>query len=372
MKLNFYIVPLFLSILFSCCENPTIDDESNQPYPLELPSHFGRNFVLPENNPTTTKGVELGRMLFYDTQLSRDNSTSCGTCHQQSLSFTDGKALAEGIHGRVGEFSSMAIVNAMWQGKFFWDGRSGSLEDQALGPIENVLEMDMTLDEVVERLQSDPKYPPLFEKAFGSGVITEENIGKAIAQFERTLISSNSKYDQYLKGSYIPTEEELLGIQLFFTHPEPSINLRGGNCGDCHLNILTSGDFKGFRGFHNNGLDDDDNLKVGLSDVTGSEFDKGKFKAPSLRNIAVTAPYMHDGRFNTLEEVLEHYNEHVKDSKTLDALIREGSNEPIFPGDPVKLHLTEKEKKAILTFLNMLTDEDFLTNPAFSDPFINE
>ncbi|OHX66097.1 cytochrome-c peroxidase [Flammeovirga pacifica] len=371
MKLNFLLLYFLTILFFSACDHQQIEDE-NTAFDLNIPTHFGPGYILPENNPTTTKGVELGRMLFYDQQLSRDGSTSCGTCHQQALSFTDGKALAEGIHGRVGDFSSMSIVNAMWQGKFFWDGRAVSLEEQALGPIENVLEMDMTLDEVVERLQADPNYPSLFEKAFGSGVITSENIGKAIAQFERTLISSNSKYDQYLKGAYIPTEEELLGIQLFFTHPEPSINLRGGNCGDCHLNILTSGDNKGYRGFHNNGLDTNDDLKIGLSDVTGSDFDKGKFKAPSLRNIAVTAPYMHDGRLATLEDVLEHYDEHIKESTTLDAFIREGSNEPIFPGDPIKLHLTNKEKQAILTFLEMLTDDDFLTNPAFSDPFSNE
>ncbi|WP_281614672.1 cytochrome c peroxidase [Flammeovirga sp. SubArs3] len=370
-SIKFCSYSLILFLFLTSCES---DKEAikNEAYPLELPSHFGKQYTLPDHNPTTTVGVELGRMLFYDTQLSRDQSTSCATCHQQKLAFTDGKALAEGIHGRVGTFSSMSIQNAPWQAKFFWDGRANSLEQQALEPIENPLEMDMTLTEVIERLTSDDRYPELFKIVFGSEEITEERIGMSIAQFERTLISSNSKYDQYLKGSYTPTEEELLGIQLFFTHPEPSQNLRGGNCGDCHLNILTSGDGKGFRGFHNNGLDNDEQLKDGLMTVSGSIYDKGKFKAPTLRNIAVTAPYMHDGRFSTLEEVIEHYDEHIVMSATLDPLIREASNEPIFPGDPIVLHLTAKEKKAILSFLKMLTDETFLNDPKFSNPFTDE
>lgn len=357
---------LFSIVLFSCCKEN--DPINNTPYTLKIPEHFGKQFVLPEDNPMTEKGVELGRMLFYDTQLSRDHSTSCGTCHQQKLAFTDGKAKAEGIHGRIGDFGSMSTVNLMWNGKFFWDGRSPSLEAQALDPIENVLEMDMTLEEVVERLILDERYPPMFASAFGNSEITPLKIGKAIAQFERTLISSNSKYDKIILGSYTPTEQEKLGMDLFLTHPIAG-EIRGGNCGDCHLGVLTSGDPVSFRGFHNNGLDDDQNLKDGLMGVSSNEFDKGKFKAPTLRNIALTAPYMHDGRFNTLEEVLEHYDQHVKRSRTLDPLIQEASNEPIFPGDPIKLHLTQKEKEAIISFLHMLTDEDFINNPAHSNPF---
>ncbi|WP_044202691.1 cytochrome-c peroxidase [Flammeovirga sp. OC4] len=362
---KFIFLSLLLSLLSSCEESEPIN---NPPYVLDIPAHFGKQYVLPEDNPMTVKGVELGRMLFYDPQLSRDYSTSCGTCHQQQLAFTDGKAKAEGIHGRTGDFSSMSTVNLMWTGKFFWDGRAPSIESQALDPIENPLEMDMTLAEVVERLSQDEKYPPMFNLAFGSSEITAEKVGKAIAQFERTLISSNSKYDQIVKGTYTPTEQEKLGMDLFLTHPIAG-EIRGGNCGDCHLGVLTSGDPVSFRGFHNNGLDDDTNLKEGLMGVTENQFDKGKFKAPTLRNIALTAPYMHDGRFNTLEEVLEHYDEHVKKSRTLDPLIQEASNEPIFPGDPIKLHLTQKEKEAIIAFLHLLTDEEFINNPNHSNPF---
>lgn len=367
MKSNQTIFSFLLLFHFFGCSEET-SPEKNQPYNLSIPEHFGKQFVLPENNPLTTKGVELGRMLFYDKKLSRDNSTSCGTCHQQQLAFTDGKARAIGIHDRIGDFSSMSTVNLMWSGRFFWDGRASSIESQALDPIKNPLEMDMTLEEVIERLTIDEKYPTMFNLAFGSTEITEERIAKAIAQFERTLISSNSKYDQIIKGTYTPTEQEKLGMDLFLTHPIAG-ELRGGNCGDCHLGVLTSGDPISFRGFHNNGLDNDTNLKDGLMGVTENEFDKGKFKAPTLRNIALTAPYMHDGRFNTLEDVLEHYDQHVQKSRTLDPLIQEASNEPIFPDDPIKLHLTQTEKEAIIAFLHLLTDEEFINNPSFSDPF---
>jgi len=156
---------------------------------------------------------------------------------------------------------------------------------------------------------------------------------------------------------------------LFFTHPEPSNSIRGGNCGDCHVNILTSGVNDNFEGFKNNGLDDDSGLEEGLASVTGIPSDKGKFKVPSLRNIALTAPYMHDGRFATLEEVLDHYNEGIKRSETLDPLILEASNESIDPNEDIKLHLTNEEKEAIIAFLHTLTDYSFITNEKFSDPF---
>ncbi|AZQ62676.1 cytochrome-c peroxidase [Flammeovirga pectinis] len=362
------IKSLLIVFLFflSCTEEPS--SEQNSAYPLDIPSHFGKQYILPETNPLTVKGVELGRMLFYDKQLSRDHTISCGSCHIQEKAFTDGLAKAEGIHGLIGDFSSMSTTNLMWNSHFFWDGRAASIEEQALDPIENPLEMDLTLEEAVDRISIDDKYTNLFKLAFGSSEVTADRIGKAIAQFERTLISSNSKYDQYIKGSYQLTAEEKLGMDLFLTHPIAG-ELRGGNCGDCHLGVLTSGDPLSFRGFHNNGLDDDTTIKEGLMAVTKNRFDEGKFKAPTLRNIALTAPYMHDGRFSTLEEVLEHYDQHIKNSYTLDPLISEASNEPIFPGDPIKLHLTTTEKEAIITFLHMLTDNDFITNPAFSDPF---
>lgn len=361
-----------LAMLLACDDNnPEEDISYPESYDLEaeLPYYFGTNYEIPEDNPMTVQGIELGRMLFYETKLSGDNTMSCGSCHLQSLAFTDGKSVSAGIDGINGTKSAMSISNMLWNKKFFWNGRAESLEEQALIPIQDEIELHQSLEDAVAKLQATEDYPELFLKAFKSETITAENIGKAIAQFERTLISSNSKYDQYLKGEYTPTVEEQLGIDLFFTHPIPQAGLRGGNCGDCHTNVLTTGDLSAFNGFHNNGLDEDEDLDTGLEEVTGNETDKGKFKAPTLRNIELTAPYMHDGRFSTLEEVLEHYDQHIFTSETLDPLIIEASNEIRSEGDPIQLYLTDDEKQAIIAFLKMLTDDDFITNEKFSNPF---
>lgn len=336
---------------------------------LEAPDYFPQDQPMPASNPLTEEGVLLGRMLFYEKKLSLDGSISCASCHQQEKGFSDGLAVSPGVGGTLGDVSAMALVNLHWQTKFFWNGRENSLESQAIDPISNPIEMNLPIDEAVNRLQSDSKYPELFFAAFGSNQITPELIGKAISQFERTLISANSKFDRWIRNEVELSPEEKLGLELFFTHPEPGIQLRGGNCGDCHLGFLTSGDPNGFAGFHNNGLDDDSKLKQGLEKVTGNPFDKGKFKAPSLRNIALTAPYMHDGRFRTLEDVLDHYNEHIQNSSTLDVLILEASNELLDASEPVKLKLSEEEKKAIIAFLHTLTDNQFITNEKFSNPF---
>ncbi len=358
---------LFLWLAVSSCS--TTNEEETAPFSLEIPYYFSREYQLPAENAVTAEKVELGRFLFYEKQLSADGNISCGSCHQQGKAFTDGRALALGFQGRISPFNSMSLSNLMWVRHFFWNGRSPSLEAQALDPIENPLEMNLSLEEAVQRLQSSERYPPLFQKAFGSEEITVDRMGQAIASFERTLISANSKYDQYLLGKENLSEQEERGMHLFFTHPEPSIGLRGGNCGDCHVGVLLAGEMFELNGFHNNGLDTDQNLKPGLMAVTQLPFDKGKFRAPSLRNIELTAPYMHDGRFATLEETLEHYDEHIQLSETLDPLIREASNQPLFSGDPIKLYLSEQEKADIIAFLKTLTDYEFVNNPAFSDPF---
>ncbi|NJO86889.1 MAG: cytochrome-c peroxidase [Lewinella sp.] len=254
----------------------------------------------------------------------------------------------------------MALVNLLWVDKFFWDGRSPSLEDQARQPIEDPTEMNLPIAQAAAKLQGIGIYPPQFEKAFGSSTITPENIQKALAQFERTLISENSKFDQFLKEQYRPTEQEMRGIRLFQTHPVWQVNLRGGNCGDCHgAGALTT-----LNTFHNNGLETTPS-DLGRELITGNLSDRGKMRAPSLRNIALTAPYMHDGRFKTLKDVLDHYNEHIQNGPYLDILIKEASN----LGDNQPLGLTEQEKADILVFLDMLTDSTFVTDKRFSDPF---
>jgi len=360
-----------LILLMSCDISEDTVANANPLTDFSAPFYFGL-FELPPGDLLTEERVELGRMLFYENRLSLDNSVSCATCHQQSMAFTDGRKLGRGIGGQNTDRNTMSIVNVLWSSpRMFWDGRAVSLEDQALQPIVDHKEMNLPIKEAVMRLRDIPEYQEKFKNAFGTDEIEKEHLAKALAQFQRTLISQDSKYDKFLKGELQLSEMELRGMQSFFTHPDASIGLRGSNCGDCHRNFLTDGFSNAFDGFANNGLDDDKNLENGLFDVTGNPIDKGKFTVPSLRNIDLTAPYMHDGRFNTLEEVLDHYNDHIKESETLDVLIRDASNEPRQPEDPIALKLSEQDKEDIIAFLLTLTDSTFITNEKFSNPFIN-
>lgn len=341
------------------------------PTPLEnfkAPFYYGP-FELPSDNLLNQESVILGRKLFYETKLSLNNKISCASCHQQAKAFTDGHAFAIGVSGNPIRKSSMSLNNLLWGPRhFFWDGRSATLEEQALIPIQNPEEMGLTLTDAIAKLKELDGYPLLFKDAFGSDEITAEKIAKALASFQRTLISQNSKYDKFLKGELKFSDEELLGKQLFSIHPDPEIGLRGGNCGDCHSQFLTSGFSTGFDGFKNNGLDSDEKLEEGLAAVTKNKADRGKFKVPSLRNIALTAPYMHDGRFKTLEEVLDHYDRQIQNSSSLDPLMKETSNNKKINQHKLGFYMTEKEKKAIIAFLKTLTDEEFITKKEFSDP----
>lgn len=328
------------------------------PYVLTYPANFGGRFTIPADNPTTQEGVRLGRFLFYEKKLSATNAFSCATCHEQKRAFTDGKILSKGVDGTPTVRNTMSLANLLWVRNFFWDGRSSSLEEQAVFPLTDPHEMGQSLAESVTKLRQLPGYPPLFKAAFGSDKITEDQLLKALAQFERTLISADSPYDRYLAGIYQPTAPELRGMALFMDGPVPEKNLRGANCGHCHGGPKT---FKEL--FHNNGLD---SLPAdrGREKATGQVADRGRFRVPTLRNIALTAPYMHDGRFASLEQVLDHYNEHIQQSPTLSTFLQGISNEP----GGTSLMLTSGEKSDILAFLNLLTDSTFITNPAFSDP----
>ena len=359
-----------LCLLFVGCGPKETLAPSATAFELNVPTYYGSyTDKIPEDNPITEEGFQLGRKLFYETRLSADNSMSCASCHQQAKSFTDGEAVSVGVDGRAGELSAMALVNLIWSDNFTWNGKNTSIEEQALEPIQNPIELHQSLEAAIDKL-AEAGYAADFKRAFGEEEINADKIAKALAQFERALVSANSKYDQYLRDEYQPNQQELRGMQLFFTHPIPG-QLRGGNCSDCHRGPRTSGAIEGFNGFHNNGLDEAAEMDPGLYQVTADPADSGRFKAPSLRNIALTAPYMHDGRFQTLEEVLDHYNTGVKRSPTLDRLILEGSNEPTNIEGPINLGLTEQEKQAIIAFLYMLTDEEFITDPRFSNPFTN-
>lgn len=352
---------LLPGLLWLCISSQFIQHASVPPEKIILstPPHFGKNYQIPEDNPMTREGIALGRRLFYDKILSKDSSISCASCHQQQKAFTDGRATSLGIGGHSLTRSAMSLVNLLWTDRFFWDGRTHSLEEQALIPIQDSKEMGLSLEELVIRLKNSSVYPALFKKAFKTKKITPDLIAKALSQFERTLISANSRYDKVVSGEVKPTEREQRAINLFMTHPVPEANIRGANCGDCHGSHLTT-----LNTFHNNGLDSIP-LDQGLGKITQKPYDMGKMRVPSLRNIALTAPYMHDGRFQTLEEVLEHYNEHIQMSETLDPLVMEATNE--MGGE--SLLLTQEEKEDLLLFMHMLTDSTFIHAKEFSNPF---
>jgi len=343
------------------------------PTPLagfSAPFVFGR-FEVPADNPLTEESVELGRRLFYDRRLSGTDTVSCSTCHMQRLAFTDGRRTGIGVSGKPLAFNSMSLANLMWGAqRFFWNGRAATLEAQTLVPIQHPDEMAEDLQRLVAELSADDSYRALFAAAYGE--ISAGAISRALASFERTLISSNSRYDQFLRGEITLNAQEEWGRKLFTAHPDVKVSLRGGNCIDCHSQFLTSGFSTGLDGFSNNGLDDEELLQPGLQAVTGDPAHRGRFKAPTLRNIALTAPYMHDGRFATLEEVLLHYDRGIRNSSTLSPLIAEADNQSAGSQEGISLHLTEAEQGAIIAFLHTLTDEDFVTAERFSDPFVRK
>lgn len=325
---------ILLIFLFTSC-NSDVEDK----FEFNLPSHFPEPTYDFSKNKITKEGFELGRKLFYDGILSRDGSTSCGSCHIQSSAFTHhGHDLSHGIDDLVGDRNAPAIMNMAWSPTFFWDGGVHELDLFAVAPIENPVEMDEQLDNVLNKLRNHKEYPKLFKNAFGVGEITTNNFLKALSQFQLALISANSKYDQYLLGDKNAlNQEERLGLTIFEK-----------KCGACHSGPLFT-DFS----FRNNGILHFGDL--GRARITLQEEDEYKFKVPSLRNITLTAPYMHDGRFYTLEAVLNHYTDQITPSKNLDPLLTNN------------ITLDDFEKKAIIAFLNTLTDKEFTTNRKFSE-----
>ena len=369
-----YLFIVLAVTLFSACQDDDNGDPACDNCPQEdlivadynptaysfdyLPDHFP-NPLLPPDNPMTEEAIALGRMLFYDPILSRDSTISCGSCHFQELSFSDGAAVSEGIDGLLGVRSSMPLINLAFNPRgFFWDGRSATLEEQALVPIEDHREMDESWDVVEEKLRNHPDYPVRFREAFGIEYPSEINRDlavKAIAQFERTMVSYKSRFDQVVWAQQgWPTEAEQMGRDLFFVEQALPTQEHPG-CSHCHGSALFTE-----NNFFNNGISAVEDLEgfpdKGFGEVTGNIFDNGKFRAPTLRNIALTAPYMHDGRFATLEEVLDSYAEGGHGIANEDPNIQPFS-------------LNEEEKQAMIAFLEMLTDTSFINNPAFSNPF---
>jgi cytochrome c peroxidase len=317
---------------------PGIDVSAN---PMDFPEPVYRY----QNNPVTKEGFELGRKLFYDPRLSGDGTISCGSCHKQFAAFADLEhPVSHGIGGKLGARNAPALANLRWNPDFFWDGGVNHLELVPLAPISNPVEMGEDLSHVIRKLNRDPKYAVAFQQVFHQDSINSQQLLRALAQFMGELVSANSPYDQYRHGKTDAlSADQKQGLLVF-----------EARCSTCHKPGLFTD-----HSFRNNGLDATFSKDAGRGTITESPADLGKFKVPSLRNVALTSPYMHDGRFQTLEQVLEHYNRGVKRSGTLDPVLDNG-----LPGLP----LSETEKTQLITFLEALTDRSFINNKRFSEP----
>ena len=323
-----------------------ISKQSPTAKPLAIPTNFPAPTYDLNKNPLTEEGFELGRKLFYDPVLSSDGTISCASCHQQDAAFVQADHdLSHGVEDRLGKRNALPIFNALFRKSFFWDGGVPKLDFVPVNPIENELEMDEKMDNVLYKLNTSANYRTLFKNAFAVDTISSKELLQAFAQFMYAMMSANSKYDRYVrKENVFLDNEELAGFSLFKE-----------KCSSCHSTDLFTDD-----SFRNNGLDNDHPKDKGREEITLNIADRAKFKVPSLRNVALTAPYMHDGRFNSLEEVLEHYANSVQNSNTLDPLLKSGTR--------LGIQLTSNEQKQLILFLNTLTDSSFINNKDFSNP----
>ncbi len=356
MNKNIYIC--LLSLFLVGCKKDKVGYVTH-PVTVAIPTHFPQ-MDIPEDNPFTEEGISLGRFLFYEKRLSLDNSIACASCHSPETAFSDSAKFSKGVGNLVGTRQSMALINLGWQTSYFWDGRAKTLEEQILGPVPNPVEMHLEWSEAVARLTGDITYRNKFYQTFGTTTITKELVAKAIAQFLRTMISGNSKFDVMLKFSNgqaltgaeqsklsTVSPDEWAGYDLFKS-------LNGADCFHCH-----NGPLMQVQKFSNNGLDAMF-TDLGRGAITNNPNDNGLFKTPTLRNIALSAPYMHDGRFKTLDEVILHYSSGIQSSPTIDPKIE-------FAGEGgVQLDATERAQLKL--FLETLTDYDFINNPKFKNP----
>jgi cytochrome c peroxidase len=342
----FAAVPFcIISFASSCATDPEIpaiiteaDVKFRVPQGFPAPAY---DFSL---NPVTLDGFKLGRKLFYEPKLSRDNMISCGSCHQQAVAFAHAEhQISHGVDGLLGTRNAPGLWNLAWHTEFMWDGGVSHIELQPLAPIANPVEMDETIANVIAKLEADAQYPEMFKAAFGTDTITTQRIMLALTQFQGLMISDNSKYDQVMRGEASFTQQEEYGLATFRS-----------KCVSCHTEPLFTDGL-----FHNNGLRPEPTIMdAGRMMITASPQDSMKFKTPSLRNIAVTGPYMHDGRFVTLTQCLNHYSGgNLYQSATLDPALA-----------PNGIPLSAQEKADLIAFLGTLTDYTLMEDPKFSEP----
>jgi cytochrome c peroxidase len=386
LKINVVIVWVAVLVLFSCkkkeieiprYEKPQVEEDTSEKYlnlperffnyePGGLPLYSGIEVLLLQDklnpdNPLTNAGATLGRVLFYDKALSKNFTISCSSCHIQKFGFSDTAKLSTGFNGEKTKRHSMALANARFRhsGIYFWDGRANSLEQQVLMPIQDPVEMGMTLSDLERRIDSIPYYNELFNQAFGSSEVSSTKISYALAQFVRSINSFNSKYDE---GRLLHKHDEDFSnfSQLENEGKRLFHNVNKGNCGGCHFTDAMVNDIPRNNGLTNSefGIDDE-----GYFLVSKNPNDLGAFMAPSLRNIAIRPPYMHNGAFKDLRSVVEAYSTQIAYSPSLDAHLKIG-------GKAVRFNLTETEVNALVAFLNTLTDYELINDVKYSDPFI--
>jgi cytochrome c peroxidase len=383
MRRMYFLSFLLVASIFACSDNelstatepklvlPDLPYAYNQ---LDLPAgariagNMNNNFELingelvPVNTSLdiTPWGATLGRVLFYDTKLSLNNTVACATCHHQDKAFADGKQFSTGFEGKITTRNSMAIINPISQNNLFWDSRSKTLHDLSLQPVQNHIEMGMeNLDRLVAKLEATDYYADLFNKAYGSPEITSEKVAKSISQFVGSITSNRSRFDAGQNNNFSNFNElETLGMKIFNGK---------GQCSTCHggSNMAAQDGPGDPYGGSMNGSDDlQGATNIGLELVyKDNGLENGKFRIPSLRNIELTGPYMHDGRFKSLEEVINHYSEGIKPHKDLDVKFKDNN------GKVKLLNLTSIEKKALEAFLKTLTDKEMTQNPKWSNPF---
>ena len=352
-KLILSIVVLFIG--FSACkkdlppDNPT---HTTTPVAFPKPSNFPAP-NLPADNPLTKEGIALGRHLYYEKRMSIDNTVSCASCHVHEYNFSLPLPYGIGVNGPTHN-SVMIHSNLAWQETLLWNGFASSIEQVAYLTIIDPVEMNSTWEISLGKIENDPKYISLYEAAYGPNAITTENSIKAIAQFVRTMVSGDSKYDKWQRGEEQFTTLELEGYQMF--------NDENGDCFHCHGDYTTGGLFGAYGDlqFSNNGLDSVLLPNLGREGATGDSNDRGKFKIPSLRNIEYSFPYMHDGRFTTLQDVIEHYNMGGHITYTIDPNMKKAG---------VGRNWSQQQKDALLAFLRTLSDNTFIADTSFSDPW---
>lgn len=342
-------------LFFGCQTKENTKDWKPTPLKWVKPANFPDPVYDLSKNPLTVEGVALGSKLFYDPVLSKTNGISCGSCHIQKAAFShQGQSFSLGIHGQLSKRNSPAIQNMAWNPVFFWDGGVHDLDFVPFNPVQNPVEMGESVRNVITKLKIGSKedslnYRKMFKAAFGTDEISSIRMMKALSQFMVTMVSADSPYDQYVAGNdNAISADQKEGLEIFRK-----------NCASCHAGEL----FTNYS-FRNNGLAPLENNDMGRFDVTRLEKDKYKFKVPGLRNIGFTSPYMHDGRFKTLEEVLEHYSESVKRTETLDPLL-------IHENGKTGINLSKEEKKKVIAFLKSLDDEKFLQNPTLAAPKVS-